>query len=186
MPTVDVSSRLVAIAFTVSFADPIGPRSRAPNKVGIRRRTIPVLQCEGRDCSSLGPGWVPGIVALVGFYDTLRLAGPVMILAPILGAVGLTLVTISHLIPIAMGYELVPAYIPQTRQDSTLAATADTLRRHRPGDQRCRQLPRPRRRGSAVRGGDPDHPRCRGGSDGLACSSGRSPDGWGYSARVPR
>jgi hypothetical protein len=52
-----------------------------------------------------------GIVALVGFYDTLRLAGPVMILAPILGAVGLTLVTISHLIPIAMGYELVPAYI---------------------------------------------------------------------------
>jgi hypothetical protein len=31
-----------------------------------------------------------GIVALVGFYDTLRVAGPVMILAPILGAVGLT------------------------------------------------------------------------------------------------
>ena len=42
-----------------------------------------------------------GIVALVGFYDTLRLAGPVMILAPILGAVGLTLVTVSHLVPIA-------------------------------------------------------------------------------------
>ena len=36
-----------------------------------------------------------GIVALVGFYDTLRVAGPVMILAPILGAVGLTLVTVS-------------------------------------------------------------------------------------------
>ena len=34
-----------------------------------------------------------------------------MILAPILGAVGLTLVTVSHLIPIAMGYELVPAYV---------------------------------------------------------------------------
>jgi hypothetical protein len=29
-----------------------------------------------------------------------------MILAPVLGAVGLTLVTVSHLIPIAMGYEL--------------------------------------------------------------------------------
>jgi hypothetical protein len=29
-----------------------------------------------------------GIVALVGFYDTLRVAGPVMIVAPILGAVG--------------------------------------------------------------------------------------------------
>jgi hypothetical protein len=34
---------------------------------------------------------------------------PVMILAPVLGAVGLTLVTVSHLIPIAIGYELVPA-----------------------------------------------------------------------------
>jgi hypothetical protein len=52
-----------------------------------------------------------GIVALVGFYDTLRSAGPVMISAPILGAVGLTLVTVSQLIPFAMGYELVPAYI---------------------------------------------------------------------------
>jgi hypothetical protein len=40
-----------------------------------------------------------GIVALVGLYDTLRLAWPVMILAPILGAVGLTLMTISHVIP---------------------------------------------------------------------------------------
>jgi hypothetical protein len=28
----------------------------------------------------------------VGFYDPLRVAGPVMILAPVLGAVGLTLV----------------------------------------------------------------------------------------------
>jgi putative intracellular protease/amidase len=44
-----------------------------------------------------------GIVALVGFYDTLRSAGPMMILAPILGTVGLTLVTVSHPIPIAMG-----------------------------------------------------------------------------------
>jgi hypothetical protein len=34
-----------------------------------------------------------------------------MILGLILGAVGLTLVTVSHLIPIAMAYELVPAYI---------------------------------------------------------------------------
>ena len=69
-----------------------------------------------------------GIVALVGFYDTLRLAGPVMILAPILGAVGLTLVTASHLIPIAMGYELVPAYIDaDPAGQATLAATADTF-----------------------------------------------------------
>ena len=69
-----------------------------------------------------------GIVALVGFYDTLRLAGPVMILAPILGAVGLTLVTVSHLIPIAMGYELVPAYIAaDPAGQATLALTADTF-----------------------------------------------------------
>jgi hypothetical protein len=64
----------------------------------------------------------------VGFYDTLRSAGPVMILAPILGAVGLTLVTVSHLIPIAMGYELVPAYIDaDPAGQATLAATADTF-----------------------------------------------------------
>lgn len=34
-----------------------------------------------------------GIAALVGFYPALRNAGEVMVLAPILGAVGLTLVT---------------------------------------------------------------------------------------------
>jgi hypothetical protein len=69
-----------------------------------------------------------GIVALVGFYDTLRSAGPVMILAPILGAVGLTLVTVSHLIPIAMGYELVPAYVAaDPAGQATLAATVDTF-----------------------------------------------------------
>jgi hypothetical protein len=69
-----------------------------------------------------------GIVALVGFYDTLRLAGPVMILAPILGAVGLTLVTVSHLIPIAMGYELVPAYISADPAGQvTLGVPADTF-----------------------------------------------------------
>jgi hypothetical protein len=69
-----------------------------------------------------------GIVALVGFYDALGHAGPVMILAPILGAVGLTLVTVSHLIPIALAYELVPAYVRAApEQQATLAATADTF-----------------------------------------------------------
>jgi hypothetical protein len=69
-----------------------------------------------------------GIVALVGFYDVLRPAGPVLILAPILAAVGLTLVTVSHLIPIAMAYQLVPAYgrADPTGQ-TTLGAVADTL-----------------------------------------------------------
>jgi hypothetical protein len=51
-----------------------------------------------------------------------------MILAPILGAVGLTLVTVSHLIPIAMGYQLVPAYLAaDPAGQATLAATADTF-----------------------------------------------------------
>ena len=69
-----------------------------------------------------------GIVALVGFYDTLRVAGPVMILAPILGAVGLTLVTVSHLMPIAMDYELVPAYVDANpAEQATLAAAGDTF-----------------------------------------------------------
>jgi hypothetical protein len=50
------------------------------------------------------------MVAFVAFYDVLRDAGQVLVLAPILGAVGLTLVTVSHLVPIALAYELVPAY----------------------------------------------------------------------------
>jgi hypothetical protein len=77
-----------------------------------------------------------------------------MILAPILGAVGLTLVTVSHLIPVAMGYEQVPAYNgADPAGKATLAVTADP-RMHRPCHQRCRQLPRLERGGrSAVRGG---------------------------------
>ena len=69
-----------------------------------------------------------GLVALVGFYDALREAGPVMIIAPVAGAVGLTLVTISHVIPVAMAYELAPGYFEAN--DATQAAvgvTFDTL-----------------------------------------------------------
>jgi hypothetical protein len=69
-----------------------------------------------------------GIVALVGFYDVLREAGRVMVLAPILGTVGLTLVTLSHLVPISMAYELVPAYTEaDPARQATLAATFDTF-----------------------------------------------------------
>jgi hypothetical protein len=73
-------------------------------------------------------GGLFGLVALVAFYDVLKDAGPVMILAPILGAVGLTLVTISHLLPIAMAYELAPGYesAGSATQDS-LAVTTNTL-----------------------------------------------------------
>jgi hypothetical protein len=73
-------------------------------------------------------GGLVGLVALIGFYDALRNAGPVMILGPILGAIGLTLVTISHVIPIAMAYELVPGYIsadPATQ--ASLEVTTNTL-----------------------------------------------------------
>jgi hypothetical protein len=76
-----------------------------------------IADVDGASALFFGGAWLIilmgflGIVALVGFYDALRHAGPVLVLAPILGAVGLTLVTISHLIPIAMAYELVPAYL---------------------------------------------------------------------------
>jgi hypothetical protein len=68
------------------------------------------------------------MVALVGFYDALREAGRVLIIAPIAGVAGLTLVTLSHLIPIAIAYELAPAFAdadPATQ--SSLAVTVDTL-----------------------------------------------------------
>jgi hypothetical protein len=73
-------------------------------------------------------GGLLGAVALIGFYDALRDAGPVLILAPILGVIGLTLVTISHLIPIGMAYELVPGYTEaDAATRSSLAVTTDTL-----------------------------------------------------------
>jgi hypothetical protein len=73
-------------------------------------------------------GGVFGLIAFVGLYEALRNAGPVMILTPVLGAVGMVLVTISHLIPIAMGYELVPGYVDATgATKASLDVTADTL-----------------------------------------------------------
>jgi Domain of unknown function (DUF4386) len=73
-------------------------------------------------------GGILGIVGLVGFYQALRGAGEWLLLAPILGVVGLTLVTISHLLPIAMAYELVPNFTA-TQADTfdTFAALAQVL-----------------------------------------------------------
>jgi len=69
-----------------------------------------------------------GIAAFVGFYDVLRDAGKVFVLAPILGAVGLTLVSVSHLIPLAMAYQLVPAYAEADSAGQTvLAAVFNTF-----------------------------------------------------------
>jgi hypothetical protein len=69
----------------------------------------------------VGLAGLVGIVAMVGFYDVLKHAGSVMIIAPIAGAVGLTLVTASHVIPIAIAQELAPSY---TSED---AAVFDTF-----------------------------------------------------------
>jgi hypothetical protein len=52
-----------------------------------------------------------GAIALVCVYDALRDGGRLMILAPVLAVIAWTLVTISHLIPIAMADELVPGFV---------------------------------------------------------------------------
>jgi hypothetical protein len=50
-----------------------------------------------------------------------------MILASILGAVGLTLVTVSHVSPIAMATNWCRPTSPRPGRQATLAATADTF-----------------------------------------------------------
>jgi hypothetical protein len=73
-------------------------------------------------------GGLLGVVAILGFYDALRAAGPVLIVAPVVGAVGLTLVTFSHAVPISMAYELAPGYTEASgATQASLAVTADTL-----------------------------------------------------------
>ena len=67
------------------------------------------------------------MVAFVGLYFVLRQAGEVLIVAPVLGVAGMTLVQVSQLIPIAMSYELAPAYLADGADRPTLAATADTF-----------------------------------------------------------
>ena len=69
-----------------------------------------------------------GLVAFLGFYDALREAGPVLIVAPVAGAAGMVLVTISHATPIAIALELAPAYLnADGAEQASLAVTADTL-----------------------------------------------------------
>jgi hypothetical protein len=73
-------------------------------------------------------GGIFGLIAFVGLYEPFRGAAPVMILTPVLGAAGMVLITISHLIPIAMGYELVPGYVDATgAAKDSLAVTFDTF-----------------------------------------------------------
>jgi hypothetical protein len=51
-----------------------------------------------------------GLVAFVGFWDALRGAGRALVIAPIAGAAGMVLVTVSHATPIAIALELAPSY----------------------------------------------------------------------------
>lgn len=51
-----------------------------------------------------------GLLAFVGFWDALRGAGRALVIAPIAGAAGMLLVTISHATPIAIALELAPTY----------------------------------------------------------------------------
>src|SRR6266550_5182491 len=89
-----------------------------------------------------------GLLGLIGFWDALRDAGRLLILAPILAVVGFTLVQISHLIPIAMAYELVPDYVAATGSTKTsIASTRGHVRRPSPRDQlrrRCHPVGRGR------------------------------------------
>jgi hypothetical protein len=51
-----------------------------------------------------------------------------MILAPVLAVVGMTLVTISHLMPIAMAKELVPGYVgADASTKDSLAVVSNTV-----------------------------------------------------------
>ena len=59
-------------------------------------------------------GGILGLVALVGFYEPLRDAHRALIVVPVLGAVSMVFVTISHALPIALSYELVPGYLEAT------------------------------------------------------------------------
>jgi hypothetical protein len=88
------------------------------------------------DVQDAGNGFIAGatvvvfaglfaLVAFVGFYDALRDAGALMIVAPIAGVAGIVLVTISHATPIAMALELAPAYT--AANDATQGSLAVTV-----------------------------------------------------------
>jgi hypothetical protein len=137
-PSLTTVGAVCAILLFVSFA--VGIPLMATSGVQV---LIPETGSEGREwiadvndagAAFLVGAWLTilggyfGMIALVGFYDALRAAGSWLLLAPIAGVAGLTLVTLSHLIPIAMAYELAPAYEDaNAATQASLAVTADTL-----------------------------------------------------------
>ena len=62
-----------------------------------------------------------GLVAFLGFYDALEQAGPLLVIAPVAGAAGMVLVTISHATPIAIAVELAPSYLDASGADASVA-----------------------------------------------------------------
>jgi hypothetical protein len=73
-------------------------------------------------------GGVAGLVAIGGFWCVFHETSDLMLLGLILGTMGMVLITISHLIPIAMAYELVPEYVFATGSTrDSLTVTTDTL-----------------------------------------------------------
>jgi len=68
-----------------------------------------------------------GLVAFLGFYEAVRDAGPITVIAPVAGAVGLVLVTISHATPIALAVNFAPDFAASdTATKATLATEFDT------------------------------------------------------------
>jgi hypothetical protein len=56
-------------------------------------------------------GGLAATVALLCFHEVLRGAHPMLFTLPYLAVVSMTLVTISHLMPVSIGQHLVPAYL---------------------------------------------------------------------------
>ena len=137
-PSLTTVGAVCAILMFASFA--VGIPLMATSGVQV---LIPETGSDGRewiaDVNDAGGAFIVGawltilggyfwMVALVGFYDALRAAGRWLVLAPIAGVSGLTLVTLSHLIPIAMAYELAPAYADANgATQASVAITADAL-----------------------------------------------------------
>src|SRR5262249_7956313 len=60
-------------------------------------------------------GGLLGLVGLIGFYEPLRRAHPLLILGPILSVVRFVFVPISHALPLVLAYEFVPGYVAASR-----------------------------------------------------------------------
>ena len=79
------------------------------------------------------------LVAFVGLYFTLRDAGSIMVLAPVLAVAAMVLVTISHLIPIGMAYEPGPSLRCSGDESGGAWSGGGRAGGHQRGHQCCRE-----------------------------------------------